>query len=83
METGKPVRTVVAGIGGYGRVMCGSILENMAEWGITLAGVVEPYYENAPLKNEIDARGIPHYDTLEAFYAEREADLSMRSLSTA
>ena len=77
METGKPVRTVVAGIGGYGKVMCGSILENMADWGMTLAGVVEPYYGNAPLKDEIDARGIPHYDTLEDFYAEREADLAV------
>ncbi len=77
METGRPVRTVVAGIGGYGRVICGSILENMAEWGMTLAGVVEPYFEGAPLKDEINARGIPHYDTPEAFYAENEADLAV------
>jgi predicted dehydrogenase len=69
------VKVMQVGIGGYGRTYIGPMLEQSPTDKYELVGVVDPlakqsiYYEGVVKKN------IPIYDTIEAFYQEKSADL--------
>ena len=61
------VTIVIAGIGGYGNTVLKNMLPNLSAWGITLVGAVDPAWEKAPLWPELEAMGVPHFDSLEEF----------------
>lgn len=67
---------LLVGAGGYAAGYVKELLGN-TDPSVTWAGVVDPYYDACAKKAEIDAAGIPIYDTMEAFYAEHEADLAV------
>lgn len=73
----KTVSVVLVGIGGYGAKITRNIFENMEAYGIHVAGVVECNFDGAALREEVLARHIPHYPTLEDFYKENKADLAI------
>ena len=74
---GKPVSIVLAGIGGMGAVYLGALLENKEKRDFRLAGTVDPQPRRCPHLAELRARGIPVFESLEAFYARRRADLAV------
>lgn len=73
----KQVSLLLVGVGGYGSVIAKEVFTHMDEWNATVAGVVEPFYDKTPTKPLAEARGVPHFDTIEDFYAERTADLAI------
>ena len=75
----KNIMVLLVGVGGYGAVSAGAIFREGEEHGCIPCGIVEPFLENSSLKDEIAARKIPVYDTLEAFYKENTADLAIIS----
>ncbi|MBP1769071.1 MAG: oxidoreductase domain protein [Candidatus Aminicenantes bacterium] len=74
---GKPVSIVLAGIGGMGAVYLGALLENKEKRDFRLAGTVDPQPRRCPHLAELRAREIPVFESLEAFYARRRADLAV------
>lgn len=67
---------LLVGAGGYGVKYVDHLLER-SDPTLTLAGVVEPYFDACARKAEILAAGIPVYATIEAFYATRKAELAI------
>ena len=67
---------LLVGAGGYAAGYVKELLGN-TDPTVTWVGVVDPYYDACAKKEEIDAAGIPVYDTIKAFYAERRADLAV------
>ncbi|MBQ7983301.1 MAG: Gfo/Idh/MocA family oxidoreductase, partial [Clostridia bacterium] len=66
---------VLIGIGGYGVLYVDEIFRDMERELCILVGVVDPAAKASPRYEEIVSRGIPVYDTPEAFFAENTADL--------
>ena len=73
----ESVKVVIAGIGGYGNTILKNMLPNLDVWGIELVGAVDPGWQAAPLWQELEKLGVPHFDSLESFYAENRADLAI------
>lgn len=73
----KKVTVVIVGIGGYGKKMTTDILDNTDRYGITVVGVVDPFYDTCDIKDRIESLNIPHYFTLEDFYKKHTADLAV------
>lgn len=73
----KQVSLLLVGVGGYGSVIAKEVFTHMDEWCATVAGIVEPFYDTTPTKALADARGVPHFNTIEEFYAEHTADLAI------
>ena len=73
----KNVTVVIAGIGGYGGTVLKNLLPKLEDWGITLVGAVDPAWAASPYWPELEKLGVPHFDSLEAFYQERKADLAI------
>ena len=75
----QKTRVLLVGAGGYGelyvRQLAGSAPETPCEW----VGVVDPFAHKSHEWDKIEAAGVPVRDTLEEFYAEREADLTVVS----
>lgn len=67
---------LLVGAGGYATGYVKELLKN-EDPDITWVGVVDPYYDACAKKAEIDAAGIPVYSSMEAFYAEQHADLTV------
>lgn len=67
---------LLVGAGGYG-VKYVDYLLGGAGPSLTLVGVVEPYLGSCARKAELEAAGIPVYDTMEAFYAVHRAELAI------
>ena len=38
---------------------------------------MDPFYRNSPVWAQLEERQIPHYDTMEEFYAEKQAELAV------
>lgn len=76
-ENMKEVSVVLVGIGGYGNNIVKSILANMDIYGVTIAGAVDPNWSAAPLWEELEKLGVPHFDSLEEFYTANKADLAI------
>lgn len=70
------MKILLVGAGGYG-IQYLKLLLNNQEPDITFEGIVEKY--SCPMQEEIQAAGVPVYETLEAFYAEHTADLALIS----
>ena len=73
----KEVTVVIAGIGGYGNTILKNMLPNLQKWGIRLVGAADPGWAAAPLWPELEQLGVPHFDSLEEFYAQGKADLAI------
>lgn len=71
----KPIQVALTGVGGYGNFYTEWLLHRNITVPIQVAGVVEPYSECIPGCQEYRERGIPIYESLEAFYQEKQADL--------
>ncbi len=72
----KTVNLVLVGIGGYASLYVDTLLDNPAE-GVEIAGMVDPFPNSCRRLAELKAKGIPLYDSMEAFYREHEADLAV------
>ena len=68
---------LLVGVGGYGGLNAKEVLENMNAHNSFVAGIVEPFIENSPIKDRIG--NIPVYKTLEEFYEKHTADLAVIS----
>lgn len=75
----KKLSLLLAGVGGYGGLIAREVLEHCDEHNAEVVGIVEPFLENSPVKEQILARSIPVYATLEEFYQEHRADLAILS----
>ena len=73
------VRTVLVGLGGYGNGYVNAALDRAGELGIELVGAVDPAPDGCIRREELAAAVGRIHPTLEAFYAEREADLAVIS----
>ena len=73
----KEVEIVVAGIGGYGGSYLAALLAAPAQQGVRLVGAVDPAPERCARLDDLTERGVPIYDDLAGFYAERAADLAV------
>lgn len=71
------LKVLLIGIGGYGEGYLRPMLENLPDGRCELAGVVDPAADRSPLYPRIAEKGIPAYSAVEAFYAERCADLAV------
>ena len=70
---------VLSGIGGMGAVYVSALLDAGDEHDARLVGAVDPQPERCPRLDELRARNIPLYSSLETFYRERRADLAVIS----
>lgn len=66
---------VLIGIGGYGVLYVDELLRDTDAGLCTLTAVVDPAAKASPRYDAITARGIPVYNSPEAFFAESRADL--------
>lgn len=73
----KKTSVVLVGINGYGVKIAKDVFANMDKYDITIAGVVVRNIATATLREEVLARNIPYYPSLEAFYQEKKADLAI------
>ncbi|THF76713.1 Gfo/Idh/MocA family protein [Cohnella fermenti] len=75
----RPVKIVLAGIGGYGAHYVRELLKGEGEYPYEWVGAVDPYPANSPFLVELAARSIPVYDSLDRFYESADADLAIIS----
>lgn len=76
------VSVVLVGIGGYGMVYVNALIGPFAKSGMVLKAAVDPYAKSSFGYQMLVDKGIPIYDTLDAFYEEHEADLAVISTPT-
>lgn len=70
------MKILLVGAGGYGVKYVDYLLSG-ADMSLTLAGVVEPYFDACGRKAALLAAGIPVYATMEEFYAVESAELAI------
>ncbi len=73
------VSVVLAGIGGYGKLVTDEILNKYKSLNMELRGVCDPFPEGNARLEEIKALGTKVYSDLEQFYSENTADLAVIS----
>ena len=71
----KPVSVVLVGLGGYGEVYLKALLDAWDDAQFDLVGAVEPTPTNCSRLDELRARGVRVYTSLESFYEASWADL--------
>jgi predicted dehydrogenase len=74
-----PVSVVLVGLGGYGEVYLGSLLDEPRGAGCHIVGGVDPRPDGCRRLADLEARKVPVHGTLEDFYRERRADLAVIS----
>lgn len=72
----RPLRIVLSGIGGYGSTYVHRLLDQPQPDVFQIVGAVDPYASTSSRYNDLVAAGIPIYPSLDAFFAEQEADLA-------
>jgi predicted dehydrogenase len=72
MSEQTTIRMALAGLGGYGGNYFEKAMENPD---IDLVGIIDPYARQATLWPDVEAAGIPVFDTLGEFLAKDNADL--------
>lgn len=70
------MKLLLVGTGGYAVNYIRTLLES-SDTDLCWEGAVDPYFAVCPVKDRIEAAGIPVYDTMEEFYARHSADLAM------
>ena len=71
------IRVLLAGAGGYGAGYVRQLAQHPGDMDYRWVGVVDPYARRSEAWELICREGIPVYDTMEAFFAEQEADLAV------
>ena len=78
MSAPGPVRIVISAIGGYGHYYLQTILEEVPQERAQLVGIVDPAARQTRAWPWVEARRIPVYDRMDAFYAPgHRADLAV------
>jgi len=72
----KSVKVLLVGIGGYGAVFVREALDN-PRGDIIISGVADPYPERCIYYDELIKKNIPIYNSMDEFYAEKDADLAV------
>ena len=72
------MKIVTVGAGGYAANYVKALLD-LKNSAFNYEGIVEPYFEACPLKEEIISAGIPVYNTMEEFFSEHSADIAVIS----
>ncbi|MGD8454351.1 MAG: Gfo/Idh/MocA family oxidoreductase [Phycisphaerae bacterium] len=75
----EAVSIVLVGLGGYGEVYLGGLLDEQGRPTQRLVGAVDPEPERCGRLEELRARRVPVYATLEEFYRQQRADLAVIS----
>lgn len=70
------MKVLLVGAGGYGQLYLKLLLEN-TDSQIEFEGIVEKYFDSCPMKEDIVSSGIPVYESMQDFFAEHSADLSV------
>ncbi len=70
------MKIALVGAGRYGKVYLDALFRNQRE-DAELVGVVEQNIENSPCRELLEAKGIPVYPSMGAFYRKQSADLMM------
>ena len=73
------MKLLIVGAGGYG---AGYVAKALEDPNAVIAGVVEPFFDTCSTRDKILEAGIPVYQTMEAFYAEHDAQLALISTPT-
>lgn len=73
----QPISLLMVGVGGYAGVYLKELFQNPRGSRFTVVGAVDPYASASPWYAELQARNIPIYDTVEAFYAEHTAQMAI------
>jgi predicted dehydrogenase len=74
-----PLTIVVVGIGGYGHHFMNALLDAPSHQDVRIVGTVDPRPDGYERLDELRARRIPHFDTLDDFYRAHTADLAVIS----
>jgi len=77
----KPVSIALVGIGGYGNTYVQMLLDEPAERGgsFEVIAAVDPHPESCRHLDDLKARGVPLFASLEAFYESHRVDLAVLS----
>lgn len=73
------VKIALVGTGGYGDQYVRALLQGGGDQPYKLVGTIEPYPDKSPNREALVKSGIPNYSTLEQFFAESAADLTIVS----
>jgi predicted dehydrogenase len=73
------ISVFLSGIGGYGNNYVKELLKNGTQNSVYIEGVADPHPESCAYLGELNAKGIPVYNSMESFYAEHKADLAIIS----
>jgi len=71
------MKFLLVGCGGYAAKYVSEIFSPLNVDGHEIEGIVDPYADKSPVIDLIREKGIPVYDTLEAFYARHSAPLAV------
>ena len=47
------ISVLLVGVGGYGGLIAGEVLENAEKHNAEVVGIVEPFFENSPVKDTV------------------------------
>jgi predicted dehydrogenase len=75
----KPVRLVLAGIGGMGACYLDELFDHAGDRPFELTGAVDPSPRRSRQAAALEERGVPVYPSLEDFYGRHQADLAIIS----
>lgn len=75
----QEVSVAVLALGGYGNVYLGAMFAEGEAHNVKFVAGIDPNPATCRFLGEFEARGIPIYPSLEAFYAEQTADLMVMS----
>lgn len=71
----KSVSIALVAIGGYGRFYVQALLDKTDPECYSIEGIVDPFADRCARLDELKAKNIPVYDTLDEFYANHSAEL--------
>lgn len=75
----KTIRVLLVGVGGYGAGYVREMLENGAQYGAEIAGVVDPYAAASADYQALQEAGVRFFESVEAFYEQGSAEVAIIS----
>lgn len=71
------LKIALVGIGGFAEQYVSALLDHPKRENLRVVGAVDPYAEQSAAYPRLKALGVPFYDTIDGFYAEHTADLTI------
>lgn len=71
------MKFLLVGCGGYAALYVREVFSPLNVDGHEIEGIVDPYADRSPVIDLIREKGIPVYDTLEAFYEQHSAEVAV------